>query len=294
MTEKIGYIRNARSTGGGSAPEPGADLVIRAPESFDALDAALLDMKQSGVTTLIIDGGDGTIREVLSRALDIWRPGAFRCAIVASGNTNLIARNTGALPSRDPVGAVRQGALRPKRIPVLKIERTDCPPLRGFIMGAGAYEKATRIAQEEIASRHGAQVALTVLKLVFSRKLRAGDTIVIAHDGDRPTREARMLIGLTSLPGALIFGLTPFWNTKEGPIRWLDIAAHPPALLLAAPFVALGRPMGWMRRAYRSGSSQAVEMSLSSDLVIDGECFAPGPDGKARITAAETVTFLSP
>ena len=294
MAEMIGYIRNARSTGGGSAPAPEADLIVRAPGSFDALDAALHELHEAGVTTLIIDGGDGTIREVLSRALEIWPAGALCCAIVASGNTNLIARNAGALPADDPVGAIRRGNLRRKHIPVLKVERTGAPPIRGFIMGAGAYETATRIAQQEIASRHGLQVALTILKLIFSRDMRAGQVISVGHDGGAPIDEARMLIGLSSLPGRLIFGLAPFWNADAGPIRWLDIAANPPALLLAAPFVALGRPMGWMRRAYRSGSSQVVEIASAGDLVIDGECFAPGPDGGTRITAAETVTFLAP
>ncbi len=294
MAEKIGYIRNARSTGGGAAPAPDADLIVRAPDSFDALEAALHEMHEAGVATLIIDGGDGTIREVLSRALAIWPTETLRCAIVASGNTNLIARNAGALPADDPVGTLRQGGLQQKMMPLLKIDRTGAPPVRGFIMGAGAYEMATRIAQKEIASRHGLQVALTILKLIFSKDMRAGQQMSISHDGAPPVEEARMLIGLTSLPGKLIFGLAPFWNTDTAPIRWLDIAANPPALLLAAPFVALGKPMGWMRRAYRSGSSQVVEIALPGDLVVDGECFAPGQNGKVRITAAETVTFLAP
>lgn len=294
MTTKIGYIRNARSTGGGAPPESDADLLVRAPSSFDELDAALTDMHAAGVGILIIDGGDGTIREVISRAQDIWSGVAPRYAIVASGNTNLIARKAGALPAKDPVDAVRSGALQPVTLPILKVERAGRPPMRGFIMGAGAYETATRIAQEEIASRHGLQVALTVLKLIFSRSLRAGEQITLKHDDQRETNEERMLIGLTTLPGKLIFGLEPFWNTDASPIRWLDIAANPPALLVATPFVALGAPRRWMRHAYRSGSSQVVELMLSNDLVVDGERFSPGPDGKVRVTAAETATFLAP
>lgn len=294
MTEKIGYIRNTRSTGGGPAPASDADLVVRAPRDFDQLEATLHEMKQIGVGTLIIDGGDGTIRETLSRALDIWPADQLTCAIVASGNTNLIARSAGALPKDDPVGAIRRGGLRQTKIPLMKIERADHPLVRGFIMGVGAYETATRIAQEEIASRHGAQVALTILKLIFSRALRAGQPVKVSHDDAPPQEEARMLIGLSSLPGKLIFGLAPFWNTGQGPIRWLDIAANPPALLFATPFLALGRPMGWMRRAYRSGSSHVVELTLTGDLVVDGERFASNPEGKVRVTAAETVTFLAP
>ena len=294
MTMKIGYIRNARSTGGGAPPASDADLLVRAPTDFAELDASLAEMHAAGANILIIDGGDGTIREVLSRAQDIWAGDAPQYAIVASGNTNLIARKTGALPSDDPVGAIRSGAMRFTSISIMKVERLDEPPIRGFIMGAGAYATATRIAQEEIASRHGLQVAMTILKLVFSRSLRAGERFSVRHDDLQAVDEARMLIGLSTLPGKLIFGLEPFWNTGAGPIRWLDIAANPPALLLATPFVAFGAPRRWMRRAYRSGSSQMVEMTLNSDLVVDGERFAPGTDGKVRVTAAETATFLVP
>lgn len=294
MTVKIGYIRNARSTGGGAPPASDADLLVRTPDGFDELDADLSEMHAAGVRVLIIDGGDGTIREVLSRSQDIWAGDAPRYAIVASGNTNLIARNAGALPSENPIQAVRTCALKTTSIPIMKVDRSGMLPIRGFIMGAGAYETATRIAQEEIASRHSLQVVLTILKLVFSRSLRAGGRFSVRHDHHAEVDEARMLIGLSTLPGKLIFGLEPFWNFGAGPIRWLDIAAHPPALLIATPFVAFGAPRRWMRRAYRSGSSHAVEMTLNSALVVDGERFAPGPDGKVRVTAAETATFLAP
>lgn len=294
MTGKIGYIRNARSTGGGAPPAADADLLVRAPTSFEDLDTALTEMHAAGVTILIIDGGDGTVREVISRAQDIWADDALKYAIVASGNTNLIARTAGALPSGDPISAIRSGALKTTSIPIMKVERSTKPPIRGFIMGAGAYTTATRIAQEEIASRHSLQVALTILKLVFSRSLRAGERFSVCHDNQETVDEARMLIGLSTLPGKLIFGLEPFWNTGPGPIRWLDVAAHPPALLIAAPFVAFGAPRRWMRRAYRSGSSHVVELTLNSDLVVDGERFAPSPDSKVRVTAAETATFLAP
>ena len=71
MAAKIGYIRNARSTGGGSAPPASTDLLVYAPSNFDELETALHEMQRAGVETLIIDGGDGTIREVLSRSHDI-------------------------------------------------------------------------------------------------------------------------------------------------------------------------------------------------------------------------------
>ena len=101
-----------------------------------------------------------------------------------------------------------------------------------------------------------------------------------------------MLFGMSSLPGKLIMGLEPFWDQTGAPLRWLDITAHPPVPILALPFIAYGAPRRWMRAAYRSGSSQAVELTLTDHLVVDGERVPPGDDGRVRVTATETATFL--
>ncbi|MEX2519366.1 MAG: hypothetical protein WD969_08560, partial [Paracoccaceae bacterium] len=104
---------------------------------------------------------------------------------------------------------------------------------------------------------------------------------------------ARTLVALTSLQGPLLFGLSPFWGAGEGPIRWLDIAAAPPRIALAAPFIAFGRPRRWMSDHYQSGRAARATLSLNADFVLDGEHFAPGADGLIAVTAAETATFLS-
>ena len=280
----IGHIRNARATSADAAAPSDAAL-FRAPEDFAELDAALADMQAAGVDRLVIEGGDGTVREVLSRAPEIWAGRPPEICILPRGNTNLIARKTGGVAS----AAEATSAEKTTVLPMLKVERAGERPLRGFIMGAGAYETATRIAQEEIAARHGPQVLLAVLRLLTSRALRAGAPIGV---GDAPPAP-RMLFALTTLPGSLIFGCEPFWGGAGGPIRWLDIDAHPPLLLLSAPFVALGAPQRWMRRAYRSGDAEAIELRLGGDFVLEGERFSPGPDGLLRISAAETATFLA-
>ncbi|MEM7268034.1 MAG: diacylglycerol kinase family protein [Pseudomonadota bacterium] len=282
----IGHIRNPRATR--SRPSSAAGEVIsRAPDSFGALEDALSEMAEAGVERLVIDGGDGTIREVISRAPEIWEtPPAY--AIIRSGNTNLIARSVGA--SRDVAAAT--AAARATELRMLKVEREGEPPLRGFIMGVGAYERATRMAQQEMASKHGLQVVLTVLRAARDPALRDSGEIGLSLDG-AASDERRMLVGLSTLPGKLIYCMEPFWGEAGGPIRWLDIAANPPRLGRALPFVAFGRPRRWMAEAYRSGSSQVVEIRSPNGFVLEGERFASGPEGRIRVTAAETATFLS-
>ena len=266
-------------------------MIARAPEDFAGLDAALAEIRAAGADRLIIDGGDGTVREVLSRAPEIWGDAPLAYAIVANGNTNLIARSAGALTG-DPVAALERST--PLTLNMLTFDRQGERPIRGFIFGAGAYEMATRIAQKEMESRHALQVALVILRLVFGRRLRDGARFGLGRDNGEVVEAQRMLFGATTLPGRLILGCEPFWDQSGAPIRWLEIDANPPAPLIAAPFVAYGRPMGWMRKAYRSGSSQSVELRLDDGFVVDGERFQPGADGIVRVTAEETATFLAP
>lgn len=288
---RTGHILNGRATRFAHT-EPVEGVIRRAPKDFASLEEALAEMHAAGVSRLVIDGGDGTIREVLSRAPEIWEGEPPEYAIIPSGNTNLIARSAGVVEGEDAVARVDAApitAFRRVTLPVLRVERAGRPPLRGFIMGAGAYEAATRVAHEEIAARHGAQVLIAIWKLLTGPRLREGARIGV--NGDRP--RPRMLTACTTLPGSLIYGFEPFWGEGEGPIRWLDIDKNPPLLALSAPFVAFGRPTFWMRRAYRSGAASRLELALETDFVLDGECFDPGDDGRVRVFADETATFLS-
>lgn len=299
MSLEVGHIRNRTATRAAAhacSARPTA-MISRSPENLAALREALKEMKAAGVRRIIIEGGDGTVREILSQALPLWGGAPPEFAICATGNTNLIARSSG----RIGVGEMALLISEPRKfrrttVPILKVERSGEAPMRGFMLGAGAYAAATKIAREEIGARHGAQIALAVLKLIRSPRLRASSEIGFAPGasaGAPVAVEPRLLIALTSLPAALIFRFSPFWGGGEGPIRWLDIAGDPPRLALAAPFIAFGAPRRWMRNAYRSGRAETATLSLDAPFVLDGEHFAPGADGDVVVSAAETVTFLS-
>ena len=290
MSSLIGLIRNRAATRAARGTPAGAGEILRMPEDFAALEAALSEFREAEVATIVIEGGDGTVREVLSRAFRLWEGAPPPFALRPTGNTNLIARSAGRAP--------REGSLAPERmrrrvLPVLKAERAGAETMRGFIAGAGAYEAATRYAREEIGARHGLQVLLAVLRLLRARSLRGPWEVGFAPGVDAPAIAPRMLVAVTSLPGALLFGLSPFWGGGVGRLRFLDIAARPPCLAVAAPFVALGRPMRWMSKAYRSGRTEAATLRLETPFVMDGEPFAPGADGLLRLSADETATFLS-
>lgn len=290
-----GCIRNPRAT----APAGGAAgaALVRAPETLAGLDDALAEMRAAGVRRVIVDGGDGTVREVATRAPEIWAPGPPpEYAILKGGNTNLVARHAGGAGGADALAALAEEG-RPvtrRALGMIRVDRAGAPLLRGFILGAGAYAAVTRDARAHLAARHGPQVALAVLRLLARRTLREGAEIGLGLEGGPVETRRRLLVAFTSLPRPLFWRLDPFWNLSGRPLRRLDIDAPAPFLPLAAGFIAAGAPRRWMRGAYRSGDGDAAALAPGAEFVLDGDLFPPGEDGLIRLSARESATFVSP
>lgn len=296
MTQFTGHIRNEKATQRARADGPPPGDLVRTPTSFAELDASLAEMRDAGITRLIVNGGDGTVREVLSRAPEIWADAPLPNYVIApSGNTNLIAHKVGGAKGQQlrAICKTPDAGLRTRSLRLLTVRRVGQRTLRGAIMGIGAYEVATRVAREDISARHGAQVALAVLKLLASQEMRDGLMCRVAHDDQTAGMRQRMLFGMTTLPGRLISRFEPFWGHQSGPIRWLDIDARPTRLLRAAPFLAFGKPRPWMAADYHSGTSSKVILEMTAPFVMDGEAFEPGTDGRVIVTADESATFLT-
>jgi hypothetical protein len=285
---------------------PGVRLIQ--PSSLEALSAGLAESRAAGVDLILIDGGDGTVREVLSRVPENWGNTLPRIGILPRGNTNLIAREVGGLRSPEAIAELLRrhasgNAVPSRRHALLRVDYPDNehPSLRGFMLGWGAYATGTRIAREEIAARGDGQVKRAVLATLHRaligaerKDLRRGVATGLSVDGV-PAADGARLMGLaTTLRGPLIAGLNPFWGHGDGAIRWLDIRAPGRWLALATPFVALGWPMGWMRRAgYESGHAARLELELDTPFILDGESFPPALTGPLRLTAEEAIDFVS-
>jgi len=315
---RLGVIRNPRSTADRRSAGNGWDAVARhpqiagfaEPETTEALGAALRMFQARGVDCIAVSGGDGTLSDVLSalfEGMPGWRP-AF--AIVRSGKTNLIAHDVGAAPPGGPgtlalAQMAETGRLtRVETRPVLKVEGGPGAgmPRWGFFLGAGAFTRASDLAQVEAHAyglNEGAAILWTVGSMVGRSLIGAAEkhppAVMASCPGDAPESGPRYLVIATTLK-TLALGLSPFWGSGAGPIRYTDIAAPPRRLAAAIIPVLRGRPRPWMTEAgsYRSGATVSLRLRLNGKLTLDGEPFLPGPDGEARITAAETVTFLAP
>lgn len=315
--QRVGVIHNPRSHSNRNgrcglerlaALHP--QLAFDAPASLADLERTLRRFASEKIDLLVISGGDGTLRDVLTALPAAYPDGPPDLAILAAGNTNLAARALG-ISGTGPQGlqrlltAVRHDRLRRSDCRLLEVSWIGQPermPVRGFFFGAAAFAEGKRIADIEIHRRHlhkGLAVAVTaatmVVRILFgdSDGLKRGTPMRISLD-DAPPRDADRFLLMATTLDRLMLGLWPFWGHGNGGIHWLDIEARPKRLVATLLATAIRRPGRWMaRKGYRSDHVFRVRILLRQSFVLDGEFFDPGPDGILLSTPGQ-VTVVWP
>lgn len=318
---RTGLVRNPlsrRNQRAGPRPElGGGEVLLAEPDSLAGLAEALADFARREVGLVVVDGGDGTVREVLTALPAAYGAERPRMAVLSSGTTNLIAADVGA-GRADPgtVAALAEAArsgpaqqlLRPRS--TLMVSWPDQPeraPVHGMFLGAAAFTRATDISvrlvrQGKIDESAGVVATLmSALGQTFAGPERErwmqGDAMAVTVEG-QATPEGARFVFLASTLQKLVLGLWPFWGAPQdaaGVVRYLDVAAPPRRLISALPAVMRGRPRPWMERAgYRSGVGNTIDLVLREPFVIDGEVFEAGPSGRVRLSAGPKLEFLVP
>lgn len=284
---KVGIIRNAKARL--NIARRGLNVGLAAhcamPRSYDELDDALATFARTGINALVIDGGDGTVRDVLTAAAHHFRGVFPKVAVLPSGKTNALATDL-----RLPQGWTEQAAIealragRTEERGPLEIWRPGMAVAeqRGFIFGAGAFVRATALAQDthRLGAFNGLAVGLSVAGAVaqtlFGRSdnvWRRGTPMRIAPANAQATSGAKYIFfgsTLTRLP----LDLRPFGRPRPG-MKALCIDAPPAGLARALPAVLAGYdlPAGG---GYRRDDSDSMALTVGSDIVLDGETFAGG------------------
>lgn len=302
----IGVIRNPRSHGNrGAEAEEGVDGVRYVqPMTPAALARDLRDFAADGVDLIVIDGGDGTVREVLSALPQAYGAAEPTLAVLASGKTNILALDLGARKgwtletvlrrARDPEPAFKH------RSP-LEISWADGvrPPVRGFVFGMGAFVRATQMAQSvhRMGAYHSLAVGMTVtgaaLGALFGGTRDAWRQGVVANarlDEEAFRPGPRFVLMATTLK-RLPFGLRPFGPPTDE-MKVLDVDAPPRKLALAIPAVLGGRKAAWLERnGYRRRNAERLSVASEEPIIVDGEIF---PGGEVIVRRGRTMRFLAP
>lgn len=313
MSDRIGLIHNPNATRNRDRPAPAHPrLLVREPYSGALVTAALRDFREAGCELVAVNGGDGTVREVLSALPAVYGDKPPRLVVFAAGATDLIAADVGSgridegLPRL--IAALDAGTfeLRPRR--PLKVTWLDGSgaTATGMFFGAAAFVRATELSHKIRArgvdrarrwgSEQGWAVALTLLGVFGAAVVGPARKLWLAG---RPmtvdAREGPRFLFLATTLDRLMSNLWPFWGQGAGGLKFLDIDAPPKRLSQAFLPALKGRPKPWMHDAgYRSGAVDAIEVTLAGRFVLDGEFYRPGPDGRLRLEAGPPVEFLVP
>lgn len=287
--------RNRRSV---ASPTPDGVLLSDAGSS-DELDAALRSFAARGVARLVIDGGDGVVREVLTRL-----PAAFGArppviAVLPSGKTNALALDLGARPGWSLASALASPRTA-ERAPV-EVSRVGeaGPPQRGFVFGAGAFVDVTALAQRLHRARMfdglavGAALGGAGARTLLGRgggPWGAGVALRLQH-GEAAAREGPGFLLLVSTLERLPLGLRPFGRPRPG-LKVLDVEAPPRRLHAALPVLLSGRDRAWLAGAgYRRTDPDRLHVVLDGPYVLDGEVY---PGGELMLSLGAPVTFVLP
>jgi hypothetical protein len=314
---KVGILSNARSRRNQTAM-PAIEALLKGEpkilhrtfKDIAALPQCLQDLAQAGVGHLIINGGDGTVQATIG---ELFRHPPFpelpRVSLVGGGMTNVIAHDVGSPAA--PVDAIRR---------ILEGIRTDAPGeiLRrhamtlkhgnhdqveyGFLSGAVGFYQGTMLSRRDmhrvgfrqsVAAKAG--IIWSVVRLLLhgegQRSGLQGERVAIGLNGQPPQEAPYFLILATTLE-RLVPGVMPFWGHDPGAIKLTTVVSPPKRFGLAALPMARGRPRPWIHRAgYVSTRADQVVMRLKSPVVLDGEIFDPGPQGRVDLGTGPLIAF---
>jgi hypothetical protein len=253
------------------------------PEEPSELFAGLRRLAAEDIDLVVIDGGDGTVREVLTRLPEAYGGRMPLLAVLPNGKTNALALDLGV-----PLGTSLEQLLasaeagKLKRRHCLEIVRPShsTPERRGFLFGTGAFVHATRLAQNHhgLGFFDGAAVAATLAGSLV-RTLLGGPTDPWRRGApaDLSYAEQRSwFLVLASTLKRFPLGLKPFGEPREG-LKVLAVEAPPRRLLHAAPTILRGDQPAWLAgHGYRQDDLSHFDIAFSGDFVLDGEIYEGG------------------
>ena len=299
----VGVIANARSHRNlkhGMRLDHWPDVLYTAPETFDALEDTLRDYATRGIGLLVVNGGDGTLRDVMTaaaRVFDVMPP----MAIIPSGKTNALALDLG-IPEgwtvRDAIAAAQAGRFV-ERAPV-EVLRDDAtvPDARGFLLGMGGFVRATELAQSthRAGAFNGVAVALSlgwsIAQTLFGgagNAWRRGTTMRLQADGDRPTTRQLYLM-LASTLERMPVGLKPFGRERAG-LKMLTVDAPPRHLFrMLKPILSGTDGSPVVAAGFARTDPRSVRVQSDEGFILDGEHYA---GGDLTIRAGEPIRFAA-
>lgn len=283
---------------------------IAQPRERGQLPLALAEFAAKGIDLLVINGGDGTVRDVLTCGQTIFGDEWPAIAVLPKGKTNALTVDLGVPDDwtlQDAIDALDHGT-RVWRRP-MAVSRMDEPGSRvaGFILGAGAFSKATQAGQSahKLGAFDSMVVAITGLwalaQSLFagrSNPWRKGARMQIglgtadapmehSGHGDPTMRQLLFASTLERLPA----GIKPFGALKSG-LKLVAVDQISRRTTALVPLALLGKLRGSLReRGIHQLAATQFSLSIDDQFILDGEAF---PAGDYLIEQGPELAFIAP
>lgn len=314
----VGVIYNPRShrnLGADFDCDLSPHVHIARPREREQLPVALADFARKNIDLLVINGGDGTVRDVLTCGQSIFGEDWPAIAVLPKGKTNALTVDLGVPDDwslQDAIDALDHGG-RVHRRPITVAARDErrkpeeISRVAGFVLGAGAFTLATRAGQSahKLGAFNSMVVAVTglwaLLQSLFAgrsnpwrkgARMRIGlgaSDAPMAHSGqgDPAMRQLLFATTLERLP----VGIKPFGALKSGLkiVAFDQISRRTTALI---PLALLGRLRGSLReRGIHQLAATQFSLAIDDQFILDGEAFPPG---EYRIDQGPELAFVTP
>lgn len=307
----VGVIRNARShrNGGETSRAATQNIILHLPQRRSELPQILADLAKHRVDCIAIDGGDGTVRDVMTCGAGVFGSRWPKIIVLPSGKTNALAHDLG-IPAdwtlNEAVKAIADGRIE-RRCPMVITQKDNRQAqVRGFVMGGGAFTRAISLGQRShrLGAFNAAVVGMTtiwsVAQALLGResnpwrqgtpmRVRDATGADLPHLGGLPENE-RYLVFSSTLQG-FPAGLNPF-RQVGGPLKLALLDNARRGLLLRMGALARGfASEATLRRGAHVVAGDAFEVEIGGNFVLDGEIF---PAGDYCMTAGEALRFIVP
>jgi diacylglycerol kinase (ATP) len=290
----------------------GGEIVT--PDDLDALAATADRLRERGVDLLCVNGGDGTLHQVLTALIRSWGEATPlpRICLLRGGTMNIVADSVGVrLGPQDMlarvVAARREGApIATTTRRTMRIVADDRPPLYGFLAGNGIIARFLELyyEQPDPGPRDAALLLLrgacsAVVQGPLIRQLMRPYVGRVVADGvplrgldGAEDRWTAVALGTVEQMG-LGFRVFPMTVDHPDVIGIVAIGSSVARLAAELPSVYLGRGVHRVGNSTHAVAELVLEADEPIPLMVDGD-FCRADAGRVRIGLGPAVNFVIP
>ena len=281
----------------------GARGELALPEGLDRLEAELLVFRERQIEVLCINGGDGTIHQVMTALLRVYgAAGPFpQIALLKGGTMNTIARNVGVrMGAEDMLGHVvsryHSGAAFPTTTRNLLVADDT---RAGFIFGnvgiarfLEAYYAGGDASPWKAVRLLASLVVAAVLGTPYAEEMLGAQVVRITADGQPVARERFTMLGAATVADIGI-GFRPFYGILQNPdhIHLIGIGCPPFQFATALPRIRLALPTRRADVTDLLARQLHLELPAPVGYTIDGDLYPPVQS--VRLAVGPRVTFIT-